>query len=287
MGVDHLVLNILRFLFSHPLTRRSKLRAILRVIGWQIRSRLSGELIVPWIGETKLAVRRGMRGATGNIYAGLHEFADMLFVLHFLRPEDLFLDIGANVGTYTVLASGVCGARTWAFEPDPVTAQRLARNIEINAIGDLAVVHEVALGRTEATVTLTIGRDTMNRIAEPGDHDVRRVRQRPLDAIIGEQGAAMIKMDVEGYEGEVLQGSDGCLANRSLMAVQTETVSESILRILDRHGFMRVHYDPYRRAILDAPSEYASSNALFVRNEVSVTARLSEARPVRVLGQSI
>jgi hypothetical protein len=34
---------------------------------------------------------------TGNIYCGLHEFADMGFVLHFLRPGDLFVDVGANI----------------------------------------------------------------------------------------------------------------------------------------------------------------------------------------------
>ena len=45
----------------------------------------------------------GMTGATGNVYCGLHEFEDMALVLHALRPRDLFVDVGANVGSYTVL----------------------------------------------------------------------------------------------------------------------------------------------------------------------------------------
>ena len=73
-----------------------------------------------------------MRGATGNIYAGLHEFIDMIFRLYFLQPDDLFLDIGANVGSYTILASGVCGAETWAFEPDPDSASFLRRNFKMH-----------------------------------------------------------------------------------------------------------------------------------------------------------
>ena len=77
----------------------------------------------PWIGGQRLSIRRGMRGATGNIYVGLHEFADMMLTLNFLREGDLFLDIGANVGSYTVLASGICRAVTWAFEPDPGTVR--------------------------------------------------------------------------------------------------------------------------------------------------------------------
>ncbi len=58
-----------------------------------------------------------MTGATGNIYAGLHEFDDMAFFLHLLRPEDMFADVGSNIGSYTILASGVVGAKSVAFEP--------------------------------------------------------------------------------------------------------------------------------------------------------------------------
>ena len=48
-----------------------------------------------------------MTGATGNIYCGLYEFLDMAFLLHFLRNGDLFGDIGSNIGSYTVLATGL------------------------------------------------------------------------------------------------------------------------------------------------------------------------------------
>ena len=43
--------------------------------------------------------RKGMTGASGNIYFGLHEFEEMGFLLHFLREEDLFIDIGAYIGS--------------------------------------------------------------------------------------------------------------------------------------------------------------------------------------------
>jgi hypothetical protein len=56
---------------------------------------------------------------TGNLYAGLHEFSEMGFLLHLLRQNDLFVDVGANLGSYTVLASAVCQARNIAFEPVP------------------------------------------------------------------------------------------------------------------------------------------------------------------------
>jgi hypothetical protein len=115
------MLNTLSFIRGHPLTRSQPLVAVARFAAWQIGSRLKKVHTRSWIDGSKLVVESGMTGATGNIYCGLHEFADMAFVLHLLREGDLFLDIGANVGSYTVLASAVCGARTLAFEPDPDT----------------------------------------------------------------------------------------------------------------------------------------------------------------------
>ena len=211
----------------------------------------------------------------------------MLFLLHFLRPNDLFLDIGANVGSYTILASGVCGARTWAFEPDPGTIIFLTRNIEINALGDLATIHEMALGPTETDVAFTIGRDTSNKVAEPSAQKVRIVRQSRLDVILNGQAPTMMKLDVEGYEDDVLKGAVASLSNNSLMAIQAESVSEFFCTTLDRHGFTRVYYDPYRRALSSEPTGYPSENALFVRDHEVVVARLREAPPVRVLDHFI
>jgi hypothetical protein len=51
-----------------------------------------------------------MKGAAHFIYPGVCEFEEMAFVLHYARPTDLFVDVGANIGAYTVLAAGASGA---------------------------------------------------------------------------------------------------------------------------------------------------------------------------------
>lgn len=78
------------------------------------------------------------------IYMGLHEFENMAFLLHFLRKEDLFFDIGADIGSYTILASGHVGAHTFAFEPIPSTFQSLANNVAINRINDSVIEKRLA-----------------------------------------------------------------------------------------------------------------------------------------------
>lgn len=269
--------NPLRFIVTHPLGRRRPVSAIARYVAWQVGSRIKRDHLHPWIAGTKLAVRNGMTGATGNIYCGLHEFADMALVMHALRPGDLFLDIGANVGSYTVLASGVSGARTIAFEPDPGTARNLHRNIAVNHIGHLVTVHESALGSRTGEVAFTVGRDTVNKVAGAHDGGTQMVPIGRLDDIPGVLGAAAIKLDVEGYEEHVLAGAAMTLAAPTLMAIETEAVDGPIAQIIESYGFRRRYYDPYARRLSAAPGAFASSNALFVRNEEVLARRLADA----------
>jgi FkbM family methyltransferase len=185
------VRNLTQLFSNHPLTQDNISAGWLRFISWQIGSRLKKEIIFPWIEGQHLAVKRGMTGATGNIYVGLHEFADMMFLLHFLRRHDGFVDVGANVGSYTVLASGVCGAKTYAFEPDPNSVAHLRRNISVNSLEDLVVVFEYALGADRKDVLFTVNLDTMNKVVScegltaRDEPKVRLVRQERLDDVIG------------------------------------------------------------------------------------------------------
>lgn len=280
-------MEVLRFIRTHPIARRYKLRTLARIVDWQIRSRLSQEVVVPWIDGQRLAVRRGMTGATGNIYAGLHELSDMAFVLHFLRPGDLFLDIGANVGTYTVLASGVARARTWAFEPATATVAHLRRNVALNQIDRLVTVHPFAVGAGEAVIDLTLDRDTMNRVTSGNAGPVQQVRQVALDDMLGIETPSMMKVDVEGYEPEVLKGAARMLGSASLQAVAIETVTPHMEQTLAASGFSRMYYDPFRRELSASPNAVAASNALFVRDAAIVAERVRSARPLDVLGVTV
>jgi FkbM family methyltransferase len=281
------LMDISRFFSTHPLTRDAPIKAWGRFLSWQIKSRLQDEIVVPWIGGQRLAVRGAMTGATGNIYVGLQEFADMMFLLHFLRKGDLFLDIGANVGTYTVLASGVCRARTWAFEPDVEAAAALRRNIEINDLEPLATIHNYALGATNDVVAFTTGLGPMNRRALAGEQNARMTLQKTLDTIIDDQQPLLAKVDVEGYEDEVFRGAARLLATSSISALLIETVTNSLAKTLNGSGFCRLYYDPFTRTLAEQPKGAPAANHLFVKDIKALALRLSTARPVLVLGRFI
>jgi len=272
---------------THPLTRDAQALAWARFMSWQIRSRFRSEIISPWIEGQNLAVSRGMSGAMGNLYAGLHEFEEMGFLLHLLREGDLFLDIGANIGSYTVLAAGVCGADCVAFEPDPESARRLARNVAINALDRRVAIQRCALGERCGEVAFTVGRDAMNRIASDDDDATQRVPPATLDAEIGAAQPVTMKIDVEGFEERVLRGVAQTLRRESLRAIIIKTVTEASGAMLADAGFVEARYDSLHRALTQEGRPHGALNALFVRDLDYVATRVASARAVSVFGRKI
>jgi FkbM family methyltransferase len=270
------LLKVAKFITCHPLTSDRPLQALYRFARWQAESRIRNDITFTWIDSAQLIVKKGMTGATGNIYCGLHEFADMAFVLHMLRPGDLFVDAGANVGTYTILASKICGARSVSIEPDPETMSFLQRNIDANSIHDLVKTVEAALGKTKGVARFTVGMDTVNRMAKANDPKSREVNVECLDDILYELNPIVIKLDVEGFEGQVLQGGQMTLRKDSLLAVETETNSHDVIDQLLSAGFKQYFYDPIRRELSDTKL-FESANSLYVRKSEVVEDRVKSA----------
>jgi FkbM family methyltransferase len=279
-------LDTLSFILNHPLGKQHPLAALKRFVRWQAISRFHDETIVDWIDGSVLGVKRGMTGATGNVYCGLHEFVEMAFLLHFLQPGDVFLDIGANVGSYTILASKVCGAFSIAFEPDPLTARALHRNLALNALEDRVRVEQIALGAHSGEISFTVGLDTMNRVATVDDQKTQIVTVKRLDDIPRVDTAVFAKLDVEGFEDEVLKGGMSILSSPNLLAIQCESHGLTTKHALVSHGFEEHFYDPFSRDLSRKPFDTRASNTLFVRDAEQVIRRVKGA-PRRKVWQSM
>lgn len=286
-GISMQPLDTLVFILNHPVGRRHRLATLARFAHWQIVSRFNEETIVDWIDGAVLGVKRGMTGATGNVYCGLHEFVDMAFLLHLLRPGDLFLDIGANIGSYTILASKVCGAHSIAFEPDPATVCSLRRNIALNAVEDRVRVEPVALGSQKGKIAFTVGLDTMNRVATANDRKSQSVEVKRLDDIPGARNAVFAKLDVEGFEDEVIRGGMSMLSSANLLAILCESHGPNTTDALTAHGFEEYFYDPSSRALSQKPFGHNTSNALFLRNAAVVAHRVEQAPRRKIFESAI
>lgn len=142
----------------------------------------------------------------------LHEFEDMSFALHVLRETDLFVDIGANIGSYTILSASEKQTKTIAFEPIPATFNHLINNIKINHIEDRVEALNIGIGDETSTVKFTSSLDTMNHVIVDGNSkDTVDVSVKKLDNILGLDRPTIIKIDVEGFERKVIDGMKNIL----------------------------------------------------------------------------
>src|SRR5687767_1442698 len=131
---------------------------------------------------------------------GLYELDTYRVIRRLLKPGMRFVDCGANIGYFTLLAAKLVGAggRVDAIEPDPQNRRRLVENLRRNGMGDVVRVHDVAVSSRAATVTLYHpGRGNHGQaslfqsVGEGEQYDVQSVR---LDDLILD-APDLIKMD--------------------------------------------------------------------------------------------
>jgi len=292
------LLHTLKFITGHPFNRGHEMAALAGYLRWQIGSRLlPGGVICDWVDGSRMIVSRGETGLTGNLYCGLHEFGDMAYVLHVMGPDDLFVDIGANVGSYTILACAARGARGICIEPVPSTFERLQANLRLNNLGARVEAHNIGLADAEGELLFTASLNSVNHVVTPEEaqQDTVRVPMRTLDQVLAGRSPSMLKIDVEGFETRVLQGAPACLADPVLHTVIMELNGSgerygfdetALLRLMRGHGFEPYFYEPYARQLQALEGEsFPPGNLVFVRGRERVMEKIARAGQARILGR--
>lgn len=146
---------------------------------------------------------------SGALWVDLHSrHADEKFLRDYLRPGDVVVDVGANVGSLTLEASVIVGdsGKVFAIEAHPKTFEYLWGNIELNQVKNVCACN-VALGDAEGAVLFSdTALDDQNSVITDGDGV--KVPMYQLDRLpIDGRRIDLLKVDVEGYEKFVLQGA--------------------------------------------------------------------------------
>jgi FkbM family methyltransferase len=273
--------------------------SLYRYLRWQVGARFdAGTPVIDWVDDARLVVAPGEAGLTGNVYCGLLEYPEMAFVLHALRPDDLFLDVGANLGAYTVLASKVVGARTLAFEPVASTVERLREQIRVNGMDDRVTVLNAGVGSAPGELSFTTGGGPTNRVSlSPDAPGCVRVPVVRLDDVVPPHQRVFAKMDVEGYEYEVLRGATRLLEStdlRGLIVELNDAVlqyghrNEDVHALITAAGFAPVGYEPGSRTLTVLPG-YTPGNTIYVRDpdEARYLVRTAPRRVIHTAGGAV
>lgn len=228
----HQFANSLQQILSNP--HVSSGTGVLRHVGWQCRRALNLFPFVQKISASKIVAAHRRCGVSALIHnQGMYDYDNMKFVQWLLQPGGTFFDIGANIGAYTLLASEQDGAHVLAFEPHPGTFALLSENVGLNRRQNVRLF-QAALGHRHHAVYLT------NVMGSPTNHVVEREssHEEPsngiqvpcfrAEQICEELGVVpdVVKLDVEGFEFDVLCGFGGFLKSIGALLVEMNGLSD-------------------------------------------------------------
>lgn len=159
-----------------------------------------------------------------------YEHDETMFLSRVVKPGMVFVDVGANIGYFTTLAARLVGdrGRVVAFEPDVENYLLLRRNIDGNGLDTVVAINK-ALGASPGTALLyrspvNFGDHRLNHDGH-SDREAILVHVDSLDASLAELETGpvdVIKMDVQGYECQVLEGMRQTLADSPSITVLAE-----------------------------------------------------------------
>lgn len=279
------VISQIRWLLSHPASQGRAISVLARWVYWQVRQRLTTKpMLIEHLNNTRLMVYPH-EGLTGYWYVGLPDFEELTFLTKFLRPQDVFYDVGANAGAYSVFAAGL-GCRVVSFEPVPATFARLRENAELNDPGRFSLQMR-AVGASIGRVRMTVQHGPGNRVLRADESDAFvEVDVVTLDSVRPDSPEpTFIKADIEGFELEMLRGATEVLQSERLMGLMIETFRphnwqlphlRAIESLLKHNGFAPYRYDVASNRVLELlhPQE-GSNNTLYFRNAEQVNARIA------------
>jgi FkbM family methyltransferase len=207
--------RVLRALRNNLPDRKPELWRRLPSALWkQLRARIApprGEVMCTIANGLKMQVDpRDPMGQAIYLY-GCYDYPITRLIETLIVPGMVFLDIGANAGFFSLLASARC-KQVFAFEPLPANLRRIARNIEINRLKNVSVIGK-AVGDREGTATLYVPQSDNSGLASLNQMAGAKMIEVPvltLDDLVRAQQLGrvdLIKIDIEGAEVKAFEGA--------------------------------------------------------------------------------
>lgn len=242
--------SIVALLLSHEQEHRVPIAGVTHVIGSSIHESI---MTGPYLGEAIFVARELYQQ---RLYEAFDDFTP--------QPGWTVIDAGANSGLFTVRAARL-GARVLAFEPNSQCAQWLRKTIGLNKLEDRVTLFECALGSEEAVAHLDTSQGTLGAHIVPIERtahfpriSIQRLDKFAMDCRLNH--ADLLKVDVEGYELEVLRGAERILdgIDRIVLEFHSLRLLRDCRDVLRRHDLLQV-------GIQHTHPELGFGNAFFKR----------------------
>lgn len=214
--------RLLFFVYSDRVERVTKWLGVHRLLAasyWAVQSRFHGDRVTVSVAGSETTFSVSTVWEFYRFQSLMGEDKIIADVLDELSTDDVFFDIGANVGMYTCfVAQHLPPGNVIAFEPHPENVVTLKQNLDLNGVG--ASIQEYGLADTEADGSLAVGQEGSGEgrhsIAVDEAANTIPIRLRRGDALIADgkiPAPTVLKIDVEGAEVSVLKGLSTALRN--------------------------------------------------------------------------
>jgi FkbM family methyltransferase len=257
MSNNKFAIKTLRYIWTHPNCKNQQIQFILKFISWQVYKRLTHKYLdIELISNVKIRCYPDSYSAATALYCGLYDYNEMNFLLRYLRSNDSFLDIGANVGIYTLLAaSKIKSGSVYSFEVLPKNYNRLIQNLQLNQFQQVKP-YAIAVSDFTGTTALNIAEgDSMPFITNNATDNTITVTTDTLDNLLQYESVAnltLAKMDIEGAEILALKGAVSLLKKQRpyvwIMEIN-DTVNnfglqkQDVVNFLEDYGYSLYQYD--------------------------------------------
>lgn len=216
-------------------------RGVVKHLQWQRRKAFNLFPFEQQISQSRIMASHRSCSVSALINShGLYDYNNMSLIQDLLQDGGTFVDIGANIGSYTLIGSENRVAQVHAFEPHPSTFQLLRKNIELNQRSNVTL-HNVAVGSLEGEVFLTDRSGSSINHIVPGTCQsggtvavpCHRMDKLCQTALITPQ---FVKVDVEGFEYDVLLGFGDFLSSVQVLMIEMNGLSDG-----RSHGQQEIH----------------------------------------------
>ena len=237
---------------------------------WQLRKALNLFPVELALSDSRIAATHRRCGVSALVNSqGLYDFNNMSLIKFLLEKGGTFFDVGANIGSYSLVASEQEPALVVAFEPHPVTFGLLADNISLNHRNNTMLVH-AAVGESDGYCLLSNeSSSALNKVVSGEMQSAVSVPCRRLDSFCRTTGIKpdFIKIDTEGFELSVLRSLGDYLPRIKIILLEMpapmSAEAEGIISYLKERGFQGPYYcDFTNRRLLKKP--FSREDPLFI-----------------------
>lgn len=274
----------LRWLFSHEICRKHPLRTFWRLIFWELLRLTNGHMNYKYDDDFEITLLPNEGASRLTYYFGVSEPELFRVYNELLRPKMIVVDAGANIGLHALFFSKRVGegGKIYAFEPAKNIFRRMMEHIKNNQVANIEGLC-LALGARQGTAAVVDNEEdtsrTFLRCSPPNSGETPTAAVETLDAfakIRGLERIDFLKIDVEGFESEILEGALSLLTRQAIKVIQIElderslnragSEKSSVVSLLIEKGYSLCHWHSPTKGFVRSTKEMY--NSFFVAPDV-------------------